>query len=138
MGRPFRVVVFGKAECDKCAVLQKRLGILLAAPEWGDFEQAYLDVETEEGLVAFCRIEGLNPQRIPALVVMQQDAPDEPYRAVPAVRAGRDDPARRIRLRHVLGLQTDYSETGRGVVTPKMVAAVLADARRVPISVAAG
>ena len=137
MGKPFCVVVFGKAGCEKCGVLQKRIEDLLAAPEWAEFEKAYFDVETEEGLVAFCRAEGLNPQRIPAFVVMHRESSEAPWRALPAAEVRPDDPARRVRLRHVLGLQTDYSAAGRGVISPRMIAAVLADARR-PVPVAAG
>jgi hypothetical protein len=35
----------------------------------------------------------------------------------------------RSKLWHILGLQTDYSGDGRGVLTPRMISAVLAEAR---------
>ncbi len=128
MQKTFQAVVFGKAGCDKCQVLRRRLEAVLAEPEWADFEQAYFDVDTVEGLVEFCRMECLNPQRLPALVVRRL-TPAEP---VPV----EVDPARvadpilgTARLYHLAGLQTDYGPAGRGVVTREMIRSALAMAR---------
>ena len=69
----FVVKVFGKPGCDKCKVLNRRLDSLFAKEEWQDFRKVYCDVETEEGLVEFCNVECINPQRIPAMVVAVED-----------------------------------------------------------------
>jgi hypothetical protein len=128
MAKPFKLVVFGKAGCDKCKMLKKRTDDLLASAEWADFEQEYCDVETEEGLIEFCRAECINPTRIPALVVMRQESGT--YRPVPVAEPERSDPLLgKSRLYHVLGLQTDYSAQGRGVLSPKMIQAILSAAR---------
>ena len=72
--KQFVVKVFGKDGCDKCKVLNRRLDTLLAQKEWADFEKQYCDVETEDGLVDFCNVECINPQRIPAMVVARREA----------------------------------------------------------------
>lgn len=128
MEKPYQVVVFGKAGCDKCAAMQKRVDELLAKPDGADFEKLYLDVETVDGLVEFCKAECLNPQRLPALMVRRatpagaEAIPVEPS-ASPDLVLGQS------RLYHILGLQTDYTDEGRGVVSPRMIAAVLSSAR---------
>ena len=129
MAKRFKLVVFGKAGCDKCKMLKKRTDELLASAEWADFEQEYCDVETEEGLIEFCRSECINPTRIPALVVMRQQA-DGAYRPMTVPPPAKPDPLLgKSRLYHVLGLQTDYSSQGRGVLSPKMIQAVMTAAR---------
>ena len=53
------------------------------------------------------------------------------FEPIPSPSEGKADPVcRKARLVSVLGLQTDYSESGRGVLSPTMIAAVLQDARR--------
>ena len=73
--KTFRVLVFGKVGCDKCAMLNRRLDRLFAEESWQDFEKQYCDIETEEGLIAFCRAQCVNPSRIPALLVTRRQAP---------------------------------------------------------------
>ncbi|MCX7818053.1 MAG: hypothetical protein N2652_02425 [Kiritimatiellae bacterium] len=122
-------VVFGKAGCDKCKALLRRVTQLAEQPEWADVRVRYLDVETEEGLVEFCRMECLNPQRLPALVACRAE-PDGRLVPIPAVPAAATDPVLgACRLYHLVGLQTDYSPRGRGVITPAMIVAVLEQAR---------
>jgi hypothetical protein len=128
MAKPYQVVVFGKVGCEKCKVLQKRVDDLLAKPEWAEFEKAYFDVETVEGLVEFCKAECLNPQRLPAMVVRQ--VTEAGAQAIAVNPTAAPDPVLgQTRLYHILGLQTDYSDEGRGVVTPRMITAVLSAAR---------
>ncbi|MBM4153486.1 MAG: hypothetical protein FJ221_00445 [Lentisphaerae bacterium] len=128
MARPYQVVVFGKVGCDKCKILQKRVDDLLAKPEWADFEKAYFDVETVDGLVEFCKAECLNPQRLPAMVVRRVG--DAGAAAIPVEPTAVPDPVLgQARLYHILGLQTDYSDEGRGVVSPRMITTVLETAR---------
>ncbi len=122
-------VVFGKTGCDKCKVLLRRVTELAQQPEWADVRVRYLDVETEEGLVEFCRMECLNPQRLPALVVGRTE-PTGTWSPIPAPPSAVPDPLLgACRLYHLVGLQTDYSPRGRGVITPAMIAAVLQQAR---------
>jgi hypothetical protein len=131
MDRMFRVLVFGKAGCDKCAILKRRIGDLLARPEWSDFERVDVDVETMDGLVAFCRTEVINPNRIPAFVIQCRDEAGG-YRTLETEAAEADLVGR---LPFVLGMQTDYSARGRGVISPQAIRATL---ERAQALVAAG
>jgi len=128
MTHPYRLVIFGKEGCEKCKVLQQRVDALLATGEWSDFEKVYADVETPEGLVAFCRTECVNPNRIPALVVHAWDAAAGRWEPLPRATPGAPDPVCGVsRLHTYVGIQTDYS--GTGVLSPKMIRAVLEEAR---------
>lgn len=125
-----RITVFGKAGCEKCKILNQRLDKLLDQPAWQEFDKVYFDLTTEEGLVAFCQVECANPQRIPGFVVMQRDEASQSYRPLPNPNPGKRDKAcGNTRLFQHLGLQTDYSEAGGGVITPKMITAVLSEAK---------
>jgi len=129
MSKPFQAVVFGKAGCDKCKLLTRRVDDLLGKPGWEDFERVYLDVETIDGLVEFCKAECLNPQRLPALVVRR--VTEDGAEFIPVEPCAAPDPELgATRLYHIAGLQTDYSAEGRGVVTPRMIAAALDAARQ--------
>jgi hypothetical protein len=129
MAKEFRVRVFGKADCDKCKTLNQRLDKLLEKPEWALFEKEYYDVLTVDGLVAFAEAECVNPQQIPAMLVMGRNRITGAYEPIPDPSPGEKDPiCGAARLYHVLGLQTDYTEAGRGLITPKMIAAVLSEA----------
>lgn len=125
------VMVFGKAGCDKCKALLRRVGQLAEQPAWSEIQVRYLDVDTEEGLVEFCRMECLNPQRLPSLVVCSV-GPDGTATPIPAVPSAAPDPLLgTCRLYHIVGLQTDYPPRGRGVITPAMIVAILEQARAV-------
>jgi hypothetical protein len=128
MSKQYKVLVFGKAGCDKCKVLNHRLDSLLARDEWADFQKVSLDLETEEGLVEFCKAECVNPQRVPAFVVAEVDEQSGRLQLLPAV-AERATASAKATLFGCLGLQTDYSDEGRGVITPRMIESVLAEAR---------
>jgi hypothetical protein len=128
MSADYRVVVFGRLASDKSQLLNRRVDKILSKDEWSDFEKVYMDMETEDGLVAFCRAECINPQRIPALIVMRKES--DGYAPVPNPSMGLEDPlCQESKLHHWLGLQTDYSSTGSGMITPKMIASVLQEAR---------
>ncbi len=131
MNRKLKVVVFGKAGCDKCKTLQARLAGLLEREEWRAlFEPDYCDIETEPGIVRFCKAECINPQRVPALLVERWDPGKNRYEPLPNPEPGARDPlCRNSRLYQFLGLQTDYSEAGRGLLTKPMIESVLAGAR---------
>lgn len=127
--KPYRVIVFGKPGCDKCKVLNSRLDELLAAEEWRDFEKMYCDVTTEDGLVEFARAECINPQRIPAFMITKR-VDESHYEPVPNPRPGADDPVcKQSRLYQHLGIQTDYTEVGKGIITGPMITSVLGEAR---------
>ena len=126
MANKFRVDVFGKQGCDKCGVLNQRLDKLLENPEWSAFTKHYWDVETEPGVVAFAEAEALNPQRIPAMLVMRLDEASGDYEPVPNPAPGTPHPVLKgSALFSFVGLQTDYTESGKGLITPKMISACL-------------
>jgi hypothetical protein len=130
MAKPLRILVFGKPGCDKCKVLNQRLDNLLDKPEWQDFEKRYCDLSTEEGLVQFAEAECVNPQQIPAFLVTRRDPSGGTYAPVPNRRPGVvEEVYGKSKLYQFLGLRTDYSETGRGLISPQMITAVLDEAR---------
>lgn len=129
MEKTFRITVFGKTGCKKCKALNRRLEKLLGEERWQDFEKVYHDLETEDGLLAFCRSECVNPSRIPAFVVMRRTDAGE-FVPVESPQPGdRDELCGQSRLYQFLGLQTDYSDAGRGLLTPAMIESVLQRAR---------
>lgn len=131
MDKGYCIRVFGKAGCNKCAVLNQRLDKLLEKEAWSDFTKQYCDVETEDGMLLFCEAECINPQRIPALLVTRRNDTTGTYEPVDnPVPGGADPVCKKSRLYHFLGLQTDYSDEGRGVLTPKMITTVLSEARK--------
>ena len=130
MPKPFRVVVFGKPDCDKCRTLNHRLDKMLAGPDGELFEKVYRNLMTIEGLVEFCEAECLNPQRIPAMLVYGWDESTGAYEPLPRREAVAADALfGKAHLYLYAGLQTDYSDTGKGIVSPKMIQAVLEEAR---------
>jgi hypothetical protein len=132
MAKAYRILVFGKAGCDKCKTLNKRLDDLLEREEWSDFEKQSCDVETVDGMVAFCKTECVNPQRIPAFVVMRRTAETDEFIPVERpVPGATDSVCGSSSLYQLIGLQTDYSSGGRGVLSPKMIQSALTEARGV-------
>lgn len=127
--KTYQVIVFGKAGCDKCKKLNSRLDKLLKGKKWAQFEKVYCDLESEQGLVTFCSAECINPQRIPAMLVKRKNAATGAFEPMDNPAQGASDPVcKNSSLYTYLGLQTDYSETGKGVITPKMIEAVLSRA----------
>lgn len=130
MSTTYQVHVFGKPGCDKCHTLNGRLDDLLQEPEWSDFSKVYHDLETESGLVEFCEAECLNPQRVPGFYVSKADPATGEQKPLPNPAAGAADaPGGSSALYTWVGLQTDYSAAGRGVISPRMIEAVLLQAR---------
>ncbi len=132
MAKTYQIWVFGKKGCDKCAVLNQRIDKLLGDERWQAFEKRQWDVETEEGLVAFCEMECVNPQRIPAFVVTRLNRATGGYEPVPASARAEGASATACGgsalLYSYLGMQTDYSRAGGGVISPGMIAALLRQA----------
>ena len=130
MSKTYQIHVFGKPGCDKCHTLNGRLDDLLQEAEWADFEKIYHDLETEAGLVEFCEAECLNPQRVPGFYVSKANSATGAQEPVPNPAPGAATaPGGTSALYTVVGLQTDYSAAGRGVITPKMIEAVLRQAK---------
>ena len=129
MTKPYKIQVFGKEGCEKCKTLNQRIDKLLVEKKWSDFEKEYCDVETVDGLVAFASAECINPQRVPALLVTRREEETGHYKPIP-VRDPKpqDEVCGKSKLYHYLGLQTDYSDAGKGVITPKMITAILDEA----------
>jgi hypothetical protein len=128
MAAKYQVRVFGKQGCDKCHTLNQRLDKLLAKEEFNTFEKLYCDVETIDGIVAFAEAECINPSRIPALLVTQWNEEAGDFVPVSVKEPGAADPVcRKSRLYQYIGLQTDYSDIGKGVISPKMIQSILAE-----------
>ncbi len=126
MDKKFQIHVFGKAGCDKCAVLNKRLDQMLQEEEWQAFEKVYHDVETVEGLIAFSRTECMNPSKIPGFAISRKELKTECSGFLP--RLFSEDVGEKSLLYSIHGLQTDYSETGKGVIPPSLIKKVLSRA----------
>ncbi len=130
MSKTYQIHVFGKPGCDKCHTLNGRLDDLLQETEWAGFEKIYHDLETENGLVEFCEAECLNPQRVPGFYVSKAHPATGEQEPIPNPNPGAADaPGGASALYTWVGLQTDYSPVGRGVITPKMIEAVLRQAK---------
>ena len=129
--KKMKILVFGKTGCVKCKVLQSRLDELLTREEWNaHYEKEYCDVETLDGIVSFCKSECVNPQRIPAFLVMDWNPQTQSYEPLPNPEPGKADPVcKSSRLYQFMGIQTDYSGVGKGVITKPMIESVLAGAR---------
>jgi hypothetical protein len=129
MAAKYQIRVFGKEGCDKCHILNQRIDKLLTKEGYADVEKLYCDVETIDGLVAFSEAECINPSRIPALLVTKWDTDDEDFVPVCTQEPGAEDPlCMKSRLYQYVGLQTDYTDAGKGVISPKMIQSVLAEA----------
>ncbi len=126
MSDQYIIRIFGKEGCGKCRVLNQRVEKLLAANTFPNIEKEYCDLGTSEGLIEFCRAECLNPQRLPALMVLRNDVKNGPT-PVPNPEPGReDDICGDSMLYQYMGLQTDYSEKGKGLITPGMLKHIIA------------
>ena len=129
MTKPYKIKVFGKAGCAKCKTLNQRLDKILTEEKFADFEKEYCDVETVDGLVAFASAECINPQRIPAILVTRKQEGSDRYLPVP-VRVPKpfDEVCGKSKLYQYVGLQTDYTSAGKGIISPKMITTVLEEA----------
>ena len=129
MSTQFQIQVFGKPGCDKCTVLNSRIDKVMKKDKWKDFEKVYMDVETEDGIVAFAKAECINPQRIPAFVVSRYNVSTNTYDPIPYhCHEEQDVATRRTRLFSYLGCQTDYSSDNNGIINPKLINKVMEEA----------
>lgn len=124
--QPLIVHVFGKKTCAKCALLNKRLDDILTKDPWtGHFIKVYNDLETEDGLTNFCLAQCINPNRVPAMVIARLTNNDEPD-YLPNPKPDSPNPVcKKAALYTCLGIQTDYSAEGKGLITPRMIQDVL-------------
>lgn len=130
MKKPYKIKVFGKEGCAKCKMLNQRLDKLLEEKEWEEFDKEYCDVETVDGLVAFASAECINPQRIPAMLITRLQEETGTYVPVPSRQPKPHCPVcGKSKLYQYLGLQTDYSDEGKGIISPKMITTVLSEVR---------
>ena len=129
MTKSYKIKVFGKPGCAKCKTLNQRLDKLLADKKWSEFEKEYCDVETVDGLVAFASAECINPQRIPAMLITRKDETTGRYDPVPTRDPKpADNVCGKSKLYQYVGLQTDYTPAGNGIISPKMITSVLKEA----------
>ena len=123
------VNVFGKPGCAKCAMLNRRLDKMLAEdPRYARFHKEYHNVLSEEGLVEFCKSVCLNPSRIPAMVISCADSEGKSHYLVNPDPDAFDSVCRHSKLYQFLGVQTDYSEEGKGIISPEMIKSILDEA----------
>lgn len=129
MATTYQIKVFGKQGCDKCHTLNQRLDKLLVDDDYRQFEKVYCDVESIDGLVAFAEAECINPSRIPAMLISSWNSETAEYIPIGTKEPGAPDPiCKKSKLYQYIGLQTDYSDTGNGVISPMMIKTVLTEA----------
>lgn len=119
----FVVHVFGKQGCTKCDALKKRLARIMEDEAYANFSMEYHDVSTESGIVEFCKAGCLNPNRIPAMLVADEDGYITSDRIREDVWTAYGDNV----TYQFVGLQTDYDK-GHGVITPAAIEQVLSEA----------
>lgn len=115
--KQFRVIVFGKKDCDKCKALNHKIDELLKESKFKNFEKQYVDVMSEDGLVAFCDFDCLNAARIPSFLILQK-VDDKKY--LPIANEKEDEICGTHMTYQYLGLQTDYASND-GKIMSKMV-----------------
>jgi hypothetical protein len=103
----------------------------LTKDDYAEFEKCYIDVETIDGLVAFAEAECINPSRIPAMLVTAWDEEKADFIPLSTVTPGaKDAVCKKSKLYQYVGLQTDYSDVGKGIISPKMIKAILTEAKQ--------
>ena len=127
MSKNYRITLFGKKGCDKCKVLKERIDKLVEQDDWKDFEKEYLDVESVDGLVSFVKMEVLNPLRIPSFIVKKLNLATNEYQAL--VNPEADNCSALSKPFRYVGIETDYSEKGHGIITPQMITKALSQAK---------
>jgi hypothetical protein len=116
-----QAVIFGKAGCSKCTVLKSKVSKLLEEdPFKSAYTIVYYDILKEAGMVEFCKMEVINAQQIPALVIYGADRLPIKYTGKLNLPSACGD----IQLRGKLGIQTDYDD-GNGVLTSEVVKEVM-------------
>ena len=122
MTKQYRIKVYGKRGCNKCAILKSRLAKLLENEKWQDFEMMNYDILTEDGLVSFVKEEVLNPQRIPSFLIQKRNENGDFENMINTEWKTNKKEAEPFKF---IGIETDYSSKGNGVITPKQIDTVL-------------
>ena len=107
-------------------MLNERIDKLLEQKDWQEFDKYYLDVETVDGMVSFAKAEALNPQRIPSFIVEKKKGSGEWQ---PLTNPESVSNTQIAKPWQYVGVETDYSEKGRGIITPQMITSVLTQAK---------
>lgn len=118
--------VIGHTGCPKCTVLNRRLdAILQEEPYKSSFRKVYHDTEDPRGmshkeaaLVFFCQTQCINPNRIPAMIVTDDNG---------TFLERKGKPVNSNQLYQFIGIQTDYSDGG-GILTPERIRETLDEA----------
>ena len=126
MDKPYRIQVFGKPGCDKCTVLNRRLDKIITEEKFKGFSKVYQNVESVDGLVEFTKTECMNPSRIPGFIIQKWDEAENSWKYIPQTSA--DKESSKILLYSIVGIQTDYSGEGKGLLSPKQIKKVLESA----------
>ncbi len=77
-------------------------------------------------MVSFVKRECLNPQRIPSFIVEKLNGNGE-YEAIK--NPAHSQTVEGVRPMRYLGIQTDYTEVGKGIIPPAAVVEVMQEAR---------
>jgi hypothetical protein len=125
--KKYKVIVFGKKDCEKCKALNHKIDELLKLDEYKDFEKQLIDVMSEDGLIMFCDFDCLNAQRIPSFLILKKD--DKQYITIKNDYYDTDEICKGYMTYQYLGLQTDYSNND-GKITSKMIENVFSLARK--------
>jgi len=117
----FKINIYGKEGCQKCTALKSRIESMLKKNQkFNDFEMAYYDVKTIEGLIAYANAETVNGQRIPSLQILEMDSESNQY---VKIRDPRKEERKEGKLfvPTYLQLETDYSDPKKAVIKPKEI-----------------
>lgn len=123
------VNVFGKPGCAKCKILNERIDKLLTDPKYSCFEKQYNNLMTEEGLMKFCLAQCINPNRVPGMLISALDQDGKEFFLENVNPDEEDAVCGKSKLYQFLGIQTDYSEVGKGIIKPEMITKILDDAK---------
>jgi hypothetical protein len=125
--KKYKVIVFGKKDCEKCKALNHKIDELLKLDEYKDFEKQLIDVMSEDGLIMFCDFDCLNAQRIPSFLILKKD--EKQHVTIKNDYYETDEICKGYMTYQYLGLQTDYSNND-GKITSKMIEHVFNLARK--------
>ena len=118
--------VIGHTGCPKCTLLNRRLdAILQEEPYKSRFLKIYHDTEDPRGmshkeaaLVFYCQAQCVNPNRIPALIISDDNG---------EFLNRSEKPTSSIQLYQFIGIQTDYNDGG-GILPPETIKKTLDEA----------
>lgn len=107
-------------------MLNERVDKLLEQKDWQEFDKSYIDIETIDGFVSFVKTEALNPQRIPSFIIEKKQGSGE---WAPLINPESVSSTKISVPWRYIGVETDYSENGRGIITPPMITGALMQAK---------